>query len=81
MLVINGSDARQVDWLDNLDDAADPMTRIVITQGGTAGLSQRYQRRVYRLHPQAAKRFRIDSVPTIVQQKGAVLAVTTKPVD
>jgi conjugal transfer pilus assembly protein TraW len=81
MLVIDGSDPRQVDWLDKLDVVADPMTRIVITQGDTGGLSQRFERRVYRLHPQAAKRFRIDSVPTIVQQKGAVLAVTTKPVD
>ncbi len=80
MIIIDGSDARQVDWLDNLDDVADPMTRIMITQGDTASLSRRFERRVYRLHPQVARRFRIDSVPTIVKQKGEVLAVTTEPV-
>ena len=81
MIVIDGSDESQVDWADNLEDAADPMTRIVITQGDIAAVSQRFKRRVYRLHPQVAQRFRIENVPTIVQQKGAVLAVKAIPVN
>jgi len=81
MIVIDGSDESQVDWADNLEDAADPMTRIVITKGDIAALSQRFKRRIYRLHPQVAQRFRIENVPTIVQQKGAVLAVKVIPVN
>jgi conjugal transfer pilus assembly protein TraW len=81
MIVIDGSDESQVDWANNLEDAADPMTRIVITQGDIAALSQQFKRRVYRLHPQVAQRFRIDNVPTIVQQKGAVIAVETIPLN
>ena len=79
MIVIDGSDENQVDWIDKLEDAADPMTRIVITQGEIAAVSQRFKRRVYRLHPQVAQRLRIENVPTIVQQKGALLAVKTIP--
>jgi len=75
MIVIDGSDESQLNWADNLEDSADPMTRIVITQGNIAAVSKRFKRRVYRLHPQVAQRFRIETVPTIVQQKGAVLAV------
>ena len=81
MIVIDGSDESQLDWADNLEDAADPMTRIVITQGDIAAVSKRFKRRVYRLHPQVAQRFRIENVPTIVQQKGAILAVKAIPVD
>ena len=81
MIVIDGSDAKQVGWAENLEDAADPMTRIVITQGDKAAVSRRFKRRVYRLHPQVAERYRIASVPAIVKQKGAVLAVTTIPVN
>jgi conjugal transfer pilus assembly protein TraW len=81
MIVIDGSDESQVDWVDNLEGATDPMTRIVITQGNIAAVSQRFKRRVYRLHPQVAQRFRIDNVPTIVQQKGEVLAVKAIPVN
>ena len=80
MVVINGSDAKQMDWADSLEDAADPMTRIVITQGDKAAVSLRFKRRVYRLHPQVAQRYRITSVPAIVKQKGAVLAVTAIPI-
>ncbi len=75
MIVIDGSDESQLNWADNLEDSADPMTRIVITQGNIAAVSKRFKRRVYRLHPHVAQRFRIETVPTIVQQKGAVLAV------
>ena len=81
MIVIDGSDESQVDWADKLEGIADPMTRIVITQGEIAAVSQRFKRRVYRLHPQVAQRFRIENVPTIVQQKGAVLAVKAIPVN
>jgi hypothetical protein len=70
-----------MDWAHNLKDAADPMTRIVITQGDIAAVSKRFKRRVYRLHPQVAQRFRIENVPTIVQQKGAILAVKATPVN
>lgn len=80
MIVIDGSDAKQVGWAENLEDAVDPMTRIVITQGDKTAVSRRFKRRVYRLHPQVAERYRIASVPAIVQQKGAVLAVTTIPI-
>ena len=81
MVVIDGSDAKQVDWAENLEEAADPMTRIVITRGDKTAVSRRFKRRVYRLHSQVAERYRIASVPAIVQQKGAVLAVTTIPVN
>ena len=81
MIVIDGSDAKQVGWAENLEDAADPMTRIVITRGDKTAVSRRFKRRVYRLHPQVAERYRIASVPAIVKQKGAVLAVTTIPVN
>jgi conjugal transfer pilus assembly protein TraW len=81
MIVIDGSDESQVDWADNLEDTADPMTRIVITQGDIAAVSKRLKRRVYRLHPQVAQRFRIENVPTIVQQKGVVLAVKAIPLN
>lgn len=80
MIVIDAREPDQLDWVDHAEDAADPMTRIVITRGDLAAVSRRFNRHVYRLHPQVAKRFGIESVPTIVQQKGAVLAVTSTPV-
>ncbi|BBO80772.1 hypothetical protein [Desulfosarcina ovata] len=80
MIVIDGSKPDQLDWADHAEGTADPMTRIVITQGDLTTVSKRFHRHVYRLHPQVAQRFGIKSVPTIVQQKGAVLAVTSTPV-
>ncbi|BBO83249.1 hypothetical protein DSCO28_38150 [Desulfosarcina ovata subsp. sediminis] len=80
MIIIDASEPDQLDWVDHAEDAADPMTRIVITRGDLAAVSRRFNRHVYRLHPQVAKRFGIESVPTIVQQKGAILAVTSTPV-
>ena len=80
MIVIDAREPDQLDWVDHAEDAAEPMTRIVITRGDLAAVSRRFNRHVYRLHPQVAKRFGIESLPTIVQQKGAVLAVTSIPV-
>ena len=80
MIVIDASKPKQLDWADHVKGAADSMTRIVITRGDLAAVSRRLNRPVYRLHPQVAKRFGIETVPTIVQQKGAVLAVTSTPV-
>ena len=79
MIVIDASKPDQLDWADNVKGAADPMTRIVITQGDLAAVSRRFNRHVYRLHPQVAQRFGIETVPTIIEQKGAVLAVTSTP--
>jgi conjugal transfer pilus assembly protein TraW len=80
MIIIDGSKPKQLDWAEHREGATDPMTRIVITQGDLAAVSRRFKRRIYRLHPQVAERFGIETVPTIVQQKGAVLAVTSTPV-
>ena len=80
MIVIDGSNPEQIDWALNLKETSDPMTRVVITQGNPKDVYQRFDRRVYRLHPQLAQRFGIKNVPTIVQQKGEILAVTSKPV-
>jgi conjugal transfer pilus assembly protein TraW len=81
MIVIDGTDPRQLDWAATVEGVNDPMTRIVITKGNKAEVSKHFKRRVYRLHPQVAQRYRITSVPTIIQQKGAALAVTAIPVD
>jgi conjugal transfer pilus assembly protein TraW len=80
MIIIDGSKPKQLDWADHVEGSADPMTRIVITRGDLAAVSRRFKRRVYRLHPQVAERFGIETIPTTVQQKGAVLAVTSTPV-
>ncbi len=80
MIVIDGSEPNQIDWALHLEQTSDPMTRVVITQGNPKDVSQRFNRRVYRLHPKLAQRFGIKNVPTIVQQKGEILAVTSKPV-
>ena len=81
MIAIDGSDDRQIAWLEAFKDTADPMTRIVITEGDKAALFRRLNHPVYRLHPQVAERFHITSVPTVIQQKGETLAVTAIPVE
>ena len=80
MIVIDGTDARQLEWAATVKGVDDPMTRIVITEGDKAKVSARFNRQAYRLHPQVAQRYRITSVPTIIQQKGATLAVTAIPI-
>ena len=81
MIVIDGTDTRQLNWAATVEAVGNPMTRIVITNGNKAEVSRYFKRRVYRLHPQVARRYRITSVPTIIQQKGATLAVRSIPVD
>lgn len=81
MIVINATDDKQLDWVETIAAAADPMTRIVITEGNQAEASTRFKRRVYRLHPQVAKRYHITKVPTIVQQKGDFIEVSEKRID
>ncbi len=81
LIAIDGSDDRQIEWLETLEDAADPMTRIVITKGDKAALFRRLNHPVYRLHPQVAERFHITSVPTVIRQKGETLAVTAIPIE
>ncbi len=80
MIVIDGSKPKQLDWAIHVEEVSDPMTRIVITQGDLTAVSRQFHRRIYRLHPWVAQRFGIESVPTLIRQKGAVLAATSIPV-
>lgn len=75
LVVIDGSDPRQVEWFTASAHAADFHTRLLLAGGDYAGLTQRLDRPVFYLGERVARRLHLAAVPSVIRQRGRQLEV------
>ncbi|BBO87525.1 hypothetical protein [Desulfosarcina ovata] len=75
IVVVDASDPEQVDWLESSGHAADPNTRLLITDGIYLDVSSRIDRHVFFVMPAIAKRLQLQAVPAVIRQKGGKMEV------
>ena len=75
-VIINGNDPRQVDWFKASPYFEDFKTRLVLSDGNYYDLMEKFERPVFYLMEPMAKRFQVQAVPSVVQQKGRYLEVS-----
>jgi conjugal transfer pilus assembly protein TraW len=75
LVVINGDDASQVAWFSRSDYSMDPKTMLLLTGGSYYDLGEKLDRPVFYATADIVNRFRLEAVPSIVQQKGRYMEV------
>ena len=76
LVVIDGDDPSQLDWLMHSPYVEDHRVKILICRGDAGALSTRLGRAVYYLDREVAERLQLRAVPAVVVQKGTLLEVT-----
>ncbi len=74
-IVINGEDAKQVDWFKKSDHASDIKVQLLITQGSYHDLAKRLKLPVFYAFPHIIKRLQLRAVPSVVSQQGNMMEV------
>ena len=75
LVLIDGDDRDQVEWLDASSLLNDPKTRIMATGGSSRELTERFKRPVSYADNRVTKRFRVEAVPAIIQAQGKLIKV------
>ncbi len=76
IVVIDGSDPRQVEWFEKSPYVANKLAMLLISDGYAFDLTRKLKRPVYYLTGIIADRFRLAAVPSIVVRKGDKVSVT-----
>lgn len=76
LIIVNGDDRAQVEWLKSSKYAKDIMTRVYLTDGSYYNISKELSRNVYYARKKTIDRFQIERVPSVVVQKGKMMEVT-----
>ncbi len=80
-IVINGADSSQVNWFKKSRYVNDPNVTLMITDGSYYELSKQLKRQVFYAIHDVIKRFELQYVPSIIQQKGRFMEVNEIDVD
>ncbi len=75
LLVIDGSDKGQIEWLYASPYITNQQIRILLSDGNATELSEELGRPVYYFTADAAKRFQVTAVPALVMRDGDQLKV------
>lgn len=76
MVIVNGNDAAQVEWLQRYQhDHPKAMLKVAVTEGSIEPLMTKIAHRAYWLTKELQQRFQITAVPSVVRQVGAELEV------
>jgi len=75
LVVVDGADARQVDWLRTSPFATDPRVMLLLTGGSYGAVMKRLKRPVFFANGKIIKRFQLKAVPAVIVQKGTVMEV------
>jgi conjugal transfer pilus assembly protein TraW len=75
LLVIDGDDPRQVEWLTNSPYSRDRRIRLLLSNGHASDLIDRLKRPVFYLTEDIARRLQLAAVPALVIQQELVLQV------
>jgi len=75
LVLINGSDRRQVEWFKTSAYYKDHKVMLLITEGSFKELSEELKRPVYYAKREIVERFKLRAVPSIVVQKNRQMEV------
>jgi len=75
LVVIDGSDPKQVRWFTRSEYADSLNTTLLITDGSYYELAERLNRPVFYLMEDLAERLKIEAVPSVIRQKGRYMEV------
>jgi len=75
LVVINGDDARQVDWFTASSHAGKIETLLLITDGSYYDLAQKFKRPVFYATSRIIERLQLQAVPSVARQNGKYLEV------
>lgn len=76
LVVIDGNDRRQVEWLKSLSFLKDPRVRVLLSDGNYYNLAKELKMAVFYANGVVVDRFQIEAVPSIVVQKGPFMEVS-----
>lgn len=75
LVILDGSDPRQVKWFASSPHANDQRTKLIITEGDYHELIKTLGRPVFYLPHELADRLKLTAVPSVVKQLGAKMQV------
>jgi conjugal transfer pilus assembly protein TraW len=76
LVVINGNDPQQVQWLAASDYSTRLNVMLLLTEGRYGPVAKRIKRPVFYANRKIIDRFRLKAVPSIIRQKGRLMEVT-----
>ncbi len=75
IIVLNGADKDQVKWFKSLPNNTAIKVMLIVTDGSYFDLGEELGRPVFYMSSLIAKRFQLEYVPSIIQQKGNMMEV------
>jgi len=76
LVVIDGSDPRQVQWFAASPLCSDPAVKLLLSGGAYYPLMERFRRPVFYYMQPMAVRLQLEAVPSVIEQSGTHLKVT-----
>lgn len=76
IVVINGSDQKQIDWFLSTPYAEDPRTMLLLSEGRYMDIMKGLNRPVYFLQKLVGERLQLEFVPSVAVQNGYLMQVT-----
>jgi len=76
IVVIDGSDRKQVEWFENSPYMKDVRTMVILTGGSYYELTERFKRPVYYAIRNVVGRMGLDHVPSVAVQKGKYMEIS-----
>jgi len=75
LVIINGEDARQLQWFAASEYAKNRQARLLVTSGNAMALIKQLHRPVFYLNKVIATRLQLTAVPSVVVQEGKMIRV------
>ena len=75
LVVIDGGDARQVEWFRASSHAKDYRVMLLLSGGSYTRVMEKLKRPAFYADARIVKRFQLKAVPAVIVQKGAVMEV------
>jgi conjugal transfer pilus assembly protein TraW len=75
LVIIDGDDPEQLDWLKKSALLSEPDSLILLTQGAFSTIGEQLGRAVFYADRRILKRFNLAAVPSVVSRKGRLMEV------
>jgi len=75
LVVIDGEDARQVEWFKTSPYAKDQRVMLLLTGGSYGAVMEKFKRPVFYANGKIVRKFQLKAVPSVIVQKGTVMEV------
>jgi conjugal transfer pilus assembly protein TraW len=75
LVVLDGDDPEQLDWLKRSSLLSEPGSQILLTQGAFSRVGERLGRAVFYADRRILERFNLAAVPSVISRKGRLMEV------